>query len=70
MRRVKVSKYENQPGDKFMTKVADGEAKFHQFGMDYEEFDNGAGNFSTAIIEREDGKIENVPVEMVEFIEA
>ena len=70
MRMVKVNKYEKKPGDKFMTKVSDGEAKFHQFGMDYEEFDTGAGNFSTAIIEREDGKVENISVDMIEFIEA
>ena len=50
-----------------MTKVEDGLAMFHQWGMDYEEFDNGAGNFSTAIIERDDGKVENVPAEMIEF---
>ena len=70
MRAVKVYKYGKKSGDTFMTKVEDGKAKFHQFGMDYEEYDNGAGNFSTAIIERENGKVENVPVEMIEFIDA
>ena len=70
MRAVKVFKHEKKSGDTFMTKVEDGQATFHQWGMDYEEFDNGAGNFSTAIIEREDGKIESVYVEMIEFIYA
>ncbi len=68
MRTVKVFKYEKKAGDTFMTKVEDGEAEFHQWGMDYEEFDSGAGNFSTAIIERVDGKVENVPAEMIEFM--
>ena len=70
MRIVKVFKYGKKSGDTFMTKVEDGRATFHQWGMDYEEFDNGAGNFSTAIIEREGGKVENVPAEMIEFIQA
>lgn len=30
---------------------------FHQWGCDYEEFENGAGNFSTAIVELPDGRI-------------
>lgn len=69
MRKVKVFKHEKKSGDTFMSKVEDGEAVFHQWGMDYEEFDNGAGNFSTAIIERKDGTIENVFAEMIKFIE-
>lgn len=68
MRKVKVFKYEKETGDILATKVPDGEATFHQFGVNYEEFESGAGNFSTAIIERDSGVIENVPVEMIEFI--
>jgi len=49
-------------------KVEAGKAVFHQFGVGYEEFENGPGNFSTAIIEKEDGSIENVYVEMIKFI--
>ncbi len=45
-----------------------GEADFHTFGVDYEEFETGAGNFSTAIIELDDGTIKNVPVEHIKFI--
>lgn len=30
---------------------------FHQWGCNYEEFENGAGNFSTAIVELPDGRI-------------
>lgn len=46
-----------------------GEALFHQFGVNYEEFESGAGNFTTAVVEWPDGKIENVPVERIQFVE-
>jgi hypothetical protein len=42
---------------------------FHCFGCDYEEFETGPGNFSTAIIETKDGKLHNIPVELVEFLD-
>lgn len=42
---------------------------FHQFGYDYEEFETGPGNFSTAIVEMEDGTVRNVPVEMIKFVD-
>ena len=44
------------------------QAIFHQFGCDYEEFESGPGNYSTAIVELEDGTVENVPVEMIKFV--
>ena len=61
-RRVKVFKYEN------MEKVEDGQATFHEWGCDYEEFETGAGNFSTAIIERDDGTVQNVCADLIQFI--
>jgi hypothetical protein len=36
--------------------------------MNYEEFESGAGNFSTAIVEWPDGRIDNVPVKHIRFI--
>ncbi len=53
-------------GAKFVRSLK-GEAIFHQFGVDYEEFESGPGNFSTAIIELPDGTVKNVPVENIEF---
>ncbi|MCP4475425.1 MAG: hypothetical protein GY821_12835 [Gammaproteobacteria bacterium] len=55
-------------------KVVVGEGIFHQFGVDYEEFECstcyrcGPGNYSTAIIEMPDGTIKNVEVELIVFI--
>jgi hypothetical protein len=46
-----------------------GEALFHQFGVCYEEFDGGPGNYSTVIVEWPDGQLENVSVDRVKFVE-
>jgi hypothetical protein len=48
-------------------RVLKGEAIFHQFGCNYEEFESGPGNFSTAIIELPDGTVLNIPVEDIAF---
>jgi len=50
-------------------KVGDGEALFHTWGTKYEEFETGPGNYSTAIIERSDGTVENVEVELIRFLD-
>lgn len=47
---------------------AEFEAVFHAWGCNYEEFENGPGNYSTAIVERADGSVENVPTHMIKFI--
>lgn len=68
MRMVIVFKYEKPPGNSCHEKVVDGNAIFLAFGVKYEEFEGGPGNYSTAIIERSDGTVENVPVEMIQFL--
>lgn len=68
MRKVKVLKYEKVEGSNRAVKVFDYEAYFHEFGSDFEEFEDGAGNYSTAIVECENGVVCNVPVEMIRFI--
>ena len=45
-----------------------GEAGFHQFGVGYEGFEAGPGNFTTAIVEWPDGRVESVPAEHVRFV--
>ena len=69
MRRVKVFKWDRLDGETVYSKFENGEAKFHRWGTNYEEFDNGAGNFSTAIIERDDGTVENIEVQLIAFID-
>ncbi len=46
-----------------------GEAYFHQWGSDYAEGPEGScGNYTTAIIELDDGQIKNIPAEHIRFI--
>lgn len=67
MRKVMVREYRKQEDRTW--KLEEGEAMFHQFGCNYEEFENGAGNYTTAIIEWPDGTVMNVPVEHVRFLD-
>lgn len=68
MRKVMVSESKRQPNGKWDLEEK-GEALFHQFGVDYEEFESGAGNFTTAVIEWPNGKVQNVPVHLVRFLD-
>jgi hypothetical protein len=46
-----------------------GIALFHIWGVEYEEFENGAGNCTVAIIELPSGKVETVLPSMIMFVE-
>lgn len=41
---------------------------FHQWGVSYEEFENGPGNYTVAIVENEDGTISEVLPVNIKFI--
>lgn len=69
MRKVKVSQSVQVAGTTKWETVERGTAKFHQFGADYEEFEAGPGNYTTAVIEWPDGKVEMVRADMVQFLE-
>lgn len=60
--------FEYKRVDGKLEKAEKGEAAFHQFGVDFEEFETGAGNYSTAIVEWPDGKVDNVPVNLIQFL--
>ena len=47
MRKVKVLKWEKENNESRYQKVPDFEGMFHEFGISYEEFENGPGNFTT-----------------------
>lgn len=57
---------EGSPGQPWK-RTFKGEAIFHEFGVDYEEFEEGPGNFSTAIIELPDGTVKNIPAIDIQF---
>jgi len=42
-------------------------AYFHQFGVDYDEYEEGPVMFSTAIVELESGDLESIPVTLIRF---
>lgn len=44
-------------------------ATFHQFGVTYEEFDTGPGNYTVAIVELSDGTVENALLHDIRFID-
>lgn len=69
MRKVMVSHLIKVTGQTRWTLQEKGVATFHEFGVGYEAFDSGPGNYSTAIVEWPDGTVENVPVEQIKFID-
>ena len=66
-RNVFVYEYRKVDGKSYYDMFPIGEGIFHQFGVDYEEFETGPGNYSTAIVEMPDGSVKNVPVELIVF---
>ena len=42
---------------------------FHQFGVNFDELDHGAGSFTSAIVEMPDGTVRNLELEEIKFIE-
>lgn len=42
---------------------------FHEWGVEYEEFDTGPGNYSVAIVELPDGQVKTYPAHRVKFTE-
>lgn len=69
MRKVKVFQMVNIAGTTKWETVERGTARFHQFGSDYEESDAGFGNYTAAVIEWPDGKVELVRADQVQFLE-
>ena len=46
-----------------------GLARFHQWGVDYDEFEAGPGNYTVAIVEYGTGEVGSVRAELIKFIE-
>jgi len=67
MRKVMVSDKLHRDGVWKM--IERGEAIFHQFGCEYEEFQDGPGNYSVAIVEFADGSVETVMPSCIRFLD-
>ena len=46
------------------------EARFHQWGCEYEEFESGPGNYTVAVVEFADGSIGTVTPECIRFLDS
>lgn len=69
MRKVEILKRKwNKEIGAYEFAIIQKQATFHQFGVNYEEFEGGPGNYTTAIIEHEDGKVENIDCDLIRFI--
>jgi hypothetical protein len=44
--------------------------KFHGWGVEYEEFESGPGNFSVAIVEMADGTIQTLMPWAIRFLDS
>lgn len=46
------------------------EGKFHGWGVEYEEFESGPGNFSVAIVEMPDGTVQTLMPWAIRFLDS
>jgi hypothetical protein len=45
------------------------EGKFHDWGVEFEEFENGPGNYTVAIVEMPDGSIQTLVPWLIRFLD-
>ena len=67
MRRCKGIKYIHSPETK-KYEPTEFTGIFHGWGVDYVEFESGPGQFTCAIMELDNGKVELIPDENLTFI--
>ena len=68
MRKVLVSARENVAGTRDWVVVDKGEAAFHCFSTDHEEFEGGPGLYPVAVVEFPDGRVDVVRAERIRFL--
>lgn len=68
-RKVNVYEYCREEKNSPRVKKWIGPGVFHQFGNDFEEFENGPGNFATAIVEMPDGSVKNISLDLIIFLD-
>lgn len=68
------AKYDNAEGSKKLVQNTQcwetdfkNEGVFHQWGYAYEEFDNGPGNYTVAIVELPNGEIKEILPSNIKF---
>ena len=58
----------NKKQDDGTFKQIDIEGNFHHWGVNYEEFETGPGNYTVAIIELDNGKVVEAMPDTVRFL--
>jgi len=70
MRTVQVLEYKKDEKGKVFSvndKIVVWEGLFHQWAADYEDFESGPGNHTSAIVEKEDGSIHLIYPTFIKF---
>ncbi len=67
LRQVVVYERKQDTNTGVYKKTRKGIARFHAYGIFYEECRDGVGQYSTAIVEFNDGRIDNVPLDLIQF---
>lgn len=57
------------PGTLKLEKDYTQKGKFHQWGINFEEFENGAASYTVALVELEDGVIVEVEPSRIKFVD-
>ena len=74
-RMVEVYTYKRHPKEKgggFIyphEKESDYLGWFHEWGIEHEEYENGPGMYTVAIIEKDDGSIKTVIPDLIRFVD-
>jgi hypothetical protein len=69
-RRVQVMKYEEwDPAIRARPKGFDYVGTFHGWGVDYEEFETEPGNYTVAIVEKDNGEVVLVHASLIRFMD-
>lgn len=67
MRKCEVYKYDR--GIQETKRISLGFGIWHRFGCNYEQFESGPGNYSTAIVEMGNGRVVEVDPNCIRFLE-
>jgi len=48
--------------------IETGEGLFEQYGQNFEETRDGTGQYTSAIVEMPDGRVQNIPLHLIRFL--
>lgn len=61
--------FDEKLGKNTYKEIPDYEATFHTWGVNYEEFEKGPGNYTCAVVEKDDGTVGMPLAHMVKFLD-